>query len=111
MKMEVVANSKKDSLAPVELYATRFARMCLLEHLCPAGHSVLTVENQLVSEARTLLHQHLLASKWNRKEVEKRIRRHAIDSVNRLTEDASVLKNVITDIQNRSLDDAFPSIN
>lgn len=111
MKIEVVANSKRGLLKPIELYATRFARKCLLEHLCPTGHSVLAVENQLVSEARNLLHQRLLTSKWCREKIEEQIRRRAIESIGRLTEDAFILETVTADIQNRSLDDAFPSVN
>lgn len=111
MKIEVVTNTGKSRSSPIELYASRFARRCLLERMLPPDHPVLKVEHQLIDEAKKRLHEHLLQHKWSRVDLENQIRRHASNRIAFLTEDSSVLKIVVTDIWTKSLDEAFPDVN
>jgi hypothetical protein len=106
----VVAHLKHATVEPLALYAARFARQCLLEHLCSPGHPVLDVERQLLAEARKRLHEHLLRSQWDRKDVEKRIRDHASEKAAFLIEDFTTRSTVIAKIRVASLDEAFPVI-
>ena len=110
MTLEIVIDDSSPS-KPIVLYAIRFARRCLLERLCPTGHSVLNVEHQLVSEAKKELHVFLLQNGCNRSEVERQIRKYAKKHVTALTEDIDIRKTVMEDISSKSLDDAFPVIN
>jgi hypothetical protein len=97
---------------PVVLYAARFARKCLLEHLCPTGHPVLDMEIQLISEAKNGLQNHLLQNgEWCELFIKDKIKQHAIKKVCMLAEDDDVCKKVALKIQNNSLEDIFPSIN
>jgi hypothetical protein len=106
----VVAHLKHAAIRPVALYAARFARRCLLEHLCPPDHPVLNVEHQLLAEARKRLHEHLLQNQWDRKDVERRIRDQASEKAAFLIEDSAIRDVVIAKIRIASLDEAFPVI-
>jgi len=107
----VVVNFKKASSEPLLLYAARFARKCLLEHLCSPEHPVLDVERQLISEARIKLHEHLLRNGWNRVEAEAEIRQFASEKAAVMIEDVGIQKLVMAAIRSKSLDDAFPNVN
>jgi hypothetical protein len=107
--MRIEAMPKSD---PVKVYASRFARKCLLDRICSPDHPVLAVERRLIAEAKESLHTHLLArSGWNRIDMESKIRKHASNRVASLAEDKLALDTVLSDIWAKSLDDAFPEIN
>lgn len=107
----LVVATKNPKPEPFVLYATRFARECCLEQLCSSGHPTLMVERQLVAAARKSLHEHLLANGWNRDEVERKIRRCAIEKVMAIIDDVAMQKLVAAIIQSKSLDDVFPDVN
>lgn len=100
-----------DIREPVFVYAGRFARKCLLEHICPPDHPVLAVEHQLIREAREHLQEKLLVDGWNRDVIECEIRRYACNKLTYLVDDSTTRKIVMQTIWNKSLDDIFPSIN
>ena len=112
MNAGVVAQPRRDATPdPMALYAGRFARRCLLEHFCASDHPVLTVERQLLEQARSCLHDFLLSNPHGRSEVEQHIRRLASEKVVAMVEDPAVCKLVLAAIRAKPLDDAFPSVN
>ena len=72
---------------------------------------MLGVERQLIGEARVRLHEFFLKNGWDRRDVEKRIRRYAIEKLENIVEDAAMKEIVTRTIQSTSLDEAFPDVN
>lgn len=106
-----VVNEKGMDNSHLVLFATRFARKCLLEYLCPGGHPVLDVERKLLGDAQTKLHEHLLKVGWDRRRVESIIRKCAVEKLQDIVEDSAVKRSLIEIVQKKSLDEAFPEIN
>jgi hypothetical protein len=90
----------------------RFARHCLLEHLCSPDHPILNVEAQLLAEAKQILYEFLLFNPQKREDVEAVIKRIAINKATQMTENSEMRRTVLATVYNRPLDNnIFPSIN
>ena len=108
---------RKPGTDMIRTFATRLARRCLLEKLCPVDHPIMIAELALVEMARSKLQEHIMITYDHEDypcvvtQLQQMIREIAEKKIRGQVEEEAMSRQIIQAIRDENLDYLLPIVN